>query len=346
MKLTAVSLFSGAGGMDIGFSQAGIRTVVANEMDKSAFDTYKENHCNVDCLDGDINSYLNDFKDYKNTDIVFGGPPCQGFSVAGNMDINDPRSQLIFSFAKVVENVNPRAFVMENVKSLGKLKKFEDIRNELLSKFEELEYDCNIVLLNAKDFGVPQSRERVFFIGIKRGEGHYCDSAFNKYKLEAPTLREAISHLGPAGSKNNTQVCKAKITIAKNPILRKSPYAGMLFNGQGRPINPDGWSSTLPASMGGNRTPIVDERHLYENKDSWVEKFHTNLMSKNNSIYETPKYLRRLTVDEASLIQTFPKDYKFIGSQSKVYSQIGNAVPAKLAFAVASVVRDSLNKII
>lgn len=343
MNLTGVSLFSGAGGMDIGFSQAGIRTVVANEMDKSAFNTYKENHLNIDYLDGDIDDYLNDFKNYENTDVVFGGPPCQGFSVAGKMDINDPRSQLIFSFAKVIENVKPRAFVMENVKSLGKLKKFEDIRNKLLSKFDELEYDCKIVLLNAKDFGVPQSRERVFFIGIKRGEGHYCDSFFDKYKLEAPTLREAISHLGPAGSKNNSQICNAKITIAKNPILRKSPYAGMLFNGQGRPINPDGWSSTLPASMGGNRTPIIDERHLYDNEDSWVEEFHTDLMNNKKSIYETPKYLRRLTVDEASVIQTFPKNYKFLGSQSKIYSQIGNAVPAKLAFAVANVVKDSLN---
>lgn len=342
MSLKGISLFSGAGGMDIGFAQAGIKTIVANEMDKSAFDTYKENHIDIDYLDGDINNYLNHFKKYKNTDIVFGGPPCQGFSVAGKMDINDPRSQLVFSFAKVVENVNPRAFVMENVKSLGILEKFSDIRNNLLSTFDKLGYHCEIVLLNAKDFGVPQSRERVFFIGIKRGEGHLDKSLFEKYKKVAPTLREAISHLGPAGSTNNPQVCNAKITIAKNPILRKSAYAGMLFNGQGRPLNPDGWSSTLPASMGGNRTPIIDERHLYCEDDSWIEKYHQELVTETKSVSEIPNYLRRLTVDEAATIQTFPMNYKFIGSQSKVYSQIGNAVPAKLAFAVASVVKDSL----
>lgn len=343
MSLTAVSLFTGAGGMDIGFSEAGIKTIVANEIEKSAFSTYKENHSNVNYLEGDINSFIDEFKEYKNTDIVFGGPPCQGFSVAGKMDMDDPRSQLIFSFAKVIENVKPRAFVMENVKSLGKLQKFEIIRNKLLSKFDELGYDCEIVLLNAKDFGVPQSRERVFFMGIKRGEGHFCESLFDKYKLLAPTLREAISHLGPAGSIENSQVCNAKITIAKNPILRKSPYAGMLFNGQGRPINPDGWSSTLPASMGGNRTPIIDEKHLYSNESSWVEGFHQSLINDGPSVTKTPEYLRRLTVDEASIIQTFPKNYKFLGSQSKVYSQIGNAVPPKLAFAVARVLKDALN---
>lgn len=343
MNLTGVSLFTGAGGMDIGFSQAGIKTIVACEMDASAFKTYKQNHFNLDYLEGDINDYLNDFKKYENTDIVFGGPPCQGFSVAGKMDINDPRSQLIFSFAKVVENVKPRAFVMENVKSLGKLKKFTEIRNKLLSQFYILGYNCHIVFLNAKDFGVPQSRERVFFIGIKKGEGYFHDSLFDKYKLNAPTLREAILHLGPAGSINNSQVCNAKITIAKNPILRKSPYAGMLFNGQGRPINPDGWSSTLPASMGGNRTPIIDEKHLYTNTSSWIEKLHKNFLNEETPIYETPNYLRRLTIDEAAAIQTFPADYKFSGSQSKIYNQIGNAVPAKLAFAVASVVKDILN---
>ena len=166
----------------------------------------------------------------------------------------------------------------ENVKALGKLNKFENVRQKLLSQFYDLGYDCKIVLLNAKDFGVPQSRERVFFIGIKNGEGIFHESLLDKYKENAPTIRETIAHLGKAGSKHNSKICNAKITMAKNPILRKSPYAGMMFNGQGRPINPDGWSSTLPASMGGNRTPIIDERHLYDFHTSWLETHHKSLM--------------------------------------------------------------------
>jgi len=338
MEFTGISLFTGAGGMDIGFKEAGIQTIAANEMDKSAFATYKLNNKGVEYLEGDINNHLDDLIKYKAVDIVYGGPPCQGFSVAGKMDADDPRSQLVFSFARAIENIKPKAFVMENVKALGKLNKFENVRQKLLSQFYDLGYDCKIVLLNAKDFGVPQSRERVFFIGIKNGEGIFHESLLDKYKENAPTIRETIAHLGKAGSKHNSKICNAKITMAKNPILRKSPYAGMMFNGQGRPINPDGWSSTLPASMGGNRTPIIDERHLYDFHTSWLETHHKSLMENKKIKNTLPKYIRRLTIDEALLLQTFPSDYQFVGSQSKVYSQIGNAVPIKLAKAVGSAV--------
>ena len=128
--------------------------------------------------------------------------------------------------------------------------------------------------------------------------------------------------------------------------MRRSPYAGMMFNGQGRPLNPDAWSSTLPASMGGNRTPIIDEDHLYNNKPSWVEAYHSKLIEgkTKSSFGEAPKRLRRMTIDEAAIIQTFPTDYVFEGPQSSVFSQIGNAVPCKLASAVFRAVRQSLDE--
>ena len=119
-----------------------------------------------------------------------------------------------------------------------------------------------------------------------------------------------------------------------------------MFNGQGRPLNPDGWSSTLPASMGGNRTPIIDEDHLYDNKNSWIEEHHRKVMTGqliNNSV-DVPSTLRRMTVDEASILQTFPSDYQFLGSPSKVFSQIGNAVPCLLAEAVVSVVKKAISR--
>ena len=126
--------------------------------------------------------------------------------------------------------------------------------------------------------------------------------------------------------------------------MRKSPYAGMLFNGLGRPIKIDGYSATLPASMGGNKTPIIDEEALYQKRRPWVESYHKRL-SQNNGVAistEVPHFLRRLTVDEARLIQTFPLNYHFCGSQSSQYTQIGNAVPCNLAFAVCSMVVDVL----
>ena len=202
-------------------------------------------------------------------------------------------------------------------------------------------------IINAKDFGVPQSRERVFFVGVKSNLKSITLKSLDKYKEDPPTLREAISHLGPAGCDTNQRICNAKVTLAAKPVMRKSPYAGMMFNGQGRPLNPDGWASTLPASMGGNRTPIIDEEHLYEYAKSWVEDYHKHL-SKGGKPYEmhdVPKRLRRLTIDEALLLQGFPPDYKFNGPPSKIYSQIGNAVPCKLAEVIASALYTTLTKV-
>jgi DNA (cytosine-5)-methyltransferase 1 len=136
------------------------------------------------------------------------------------------------------------------------------------------------------------------------------------------------------------------VTIAAKPVMRRSPYAGMLFNGQGRPLNPDNYSCALHASMGGNKTPIIDEEHCYFGEYSWVEWYHAHLIKGGEPLPfdVAPKRLRRLTVDEALRLQTFPHNYKFIGGQSSVYRQIGNAVPCDLAQVVAEVVRDCLIK--
>ncbi len=344
MSLKVVSLFAGAGGMDVGAINAGCEIVAASELDPYACLSYRENHPNTIMIEGDINEKIDELRVFKGVDLVIGGPPCQGFSVAGKMELSDPRSKLVFSFCKVVELLNPKAFVMENVKSLGKLKKFQTVRKEIFRRMANAGYRVTMNILNAKDFGVPQSRERVFFIGVKKGFNPIEMTHFDGFKKKAITLREAIAHLGRAGSSTNPNITKAKITLAAKPVMRKSPYAGMLFNGQGRPLNPDAWSSTLPATMGGNRTPIIDEDHMYDHKESWVEAYHQKLMSgkceSKNKL--APKRLRRLTIDEASILQTFPSGYKFVGSQSKIFSQIGNAVPCKLAEVVMRVVKQTL----
>ncbi len=344
MEFKAVSLFSGAGGMDVGATNAGFSVIVASELDSHACNTYRENHPNSHMIEGDIEQHFDEISQFKGVDLVMGGPPCQGFSVAGKMSLSDPRSKLIFTFCDVVGLIKPKAFIMENVKALGKLAKFQEVREEFFKRMEEMGYQVTMNILNAKDFGVPQSRERVFFIGMKKEYEKIELTDFEYFKEDSVSLRTAISHLGKAGSINNPNKTKAKITLAGKPVLRKSPYAGMLFNGQGRPLNPDGWSSTLPASMGGNRTPIIDEDHLYNNEPSWVEEYHKTIMSgvTRSEYKEVPSRLRRLTIDEASILQTFPENYKFTGPQTRVFSQIGNAVPCKLAEIVASTVKFSL----
>jgi DNA (cytosine-5)-methyltransferase 1 len=342
--LKALSLFTGAGGMDVGVLNAGFSVVAASEMDKHACNTYAQNHPSVELFRGDIADHFDEICAFTGIDLVV-GPPCQGFSVAGKMDADDPRSKLVFTFCDVVEQVKPKAFIMENVKSLGSLTKFQKVREELVRRMEASGYCVTMHILNAKEFGVPQSRERVFFTGVLRGIKKVSPAFFDRYKKPAPSLREAIGYLDRAGSLTNSQITKAKITLAAKPILRKSPYAGMLFNGQGRPLNPDAWSSTLPASMGGNRTPIIDEDHLYDGEKSWVEEYHAQIMKGVESEFkEAPKRLRRLTVKEAALLQSFPPDYVFTGPQSRVFSQIGNAVPCDLAFVVASVIRQVLTE--
>lgn len=340
--MKAISLFSGAGGMDIGMISAGFSVNLANEIDQTACKTYIQNHKSTLLIEGDLDKNLDKFNNLSGIDLVFGGPPCQGFSVAGKMDIHDPRSKLVFSFLEVVKRVLPKAFIMENVKALGSLDKFSGIRQEIANQASQMGYRVSLIQLNAKDFGVPQSRERIFFIGLKNDVKVTLED-FKKYYKEAPSIREAIAHLGKAGSESNPHITNAKITLAKNPVLRKSAYAGMLFNGQGRPLNPDSWSSTLPASMGGNRTPIIDESHLYHHEQSWVEKYHELLITGQDTTHiEVSNSLRRLTIDEAKIIQTFPKNYIFCGTQSKIFTQIGNAVPCKLAEIVGLVVKNKI----
>ncbi|WP_444310898.1 DNA cytosine methyltransferase [Megasphaera sp.] len=339
---TAISLFSGAGGMDVGFEKAGINVLVANELMPEAAQTYMTNHPECKMINDDINNVIDELSAYTGVDFVFGGPPCQGFSVAGKMNPDDIRSKLIFTFLDIVKKVKPKAFVMENVKALAKLEKWSSIRNRYLNIAEKLGYQCLPFVLNATEFNVSQKRERVFFIGVRDNSDifyeYHMSNLLNQEKKKAPIIKNLLYDLGKAGTKKNPNTCTAKITFATHPIMRKSPYAGMYFNGQGRPINIDGYANTLPASMGGNKTPFVDEEYLYgDAKEDWVIQYHKGLLDGTITpkFEEAPTRLRRLTIREASRIQTFPDDYIFCGKKGKIYTQIGNAVPCNLAEAVA-----------
>lgn len=343
-KLTAVSLFTGAGGMDVGFERAGFEVLWANDINEKACETYQLNHKGqIEC--GPLEDHLASLKRFRGVDLLFGGPPCQGFSVAGKMDPEDARSQLIWRFFDAVAVLRPAAFVCENVKALAVLSRWRRARTQMYERATQLGYKFTLVILNSSRFGVPQSRERMFLVGARNHPTvQNCVTLFSRYHKKPPTVREVVADLGPAGSPKNSRVCNARITMAANPVMRRSPYAGMMFNGQGRPINPDGYSATLHASMGGNKTPIMDEEHLYHNAPSWIEAYHAHLMSGGKPLPfdAAPPRLRRLTLDESIRLQTFPPNYQFAGSRSQIFTQVGNAVPCKLAQAVGCVVRDVL----
>lgn len=352
-----VSLYAGAGGLDIGFALSGFAPAWVSELDPVALSTHDLafDKLAVDrphlqgakyrSFPGDLLSVSEkDLPTEGSADLVIGGPPCQGFSVAGKMDPGDERSQHVFHFMDIVERVKPKAFVMENVKSLYSNRRWEDVRERLRERADELNFNAEMYLLNASHFGVPQSRERMLFIGIAKDIGY--PAAPKATTLDSPpTVREAFTQLPPFGLPGNNSFCNAKITTAKSPVLRRSPFAGMLFNGAGRPLNLDMPSSTLPASMGGNKTPIVDQRALENPEwDSWVIEYHEKLWELGSDAVcaFVPDFLRRLTVEEAAVIQTFPIGMKWCGPQSAAYRQIGNAVPPRLGLAAAESIKEAL----
>lgn len=343
--MQAISLFSGAGGMDVGFKRAGFDVLWANDIDRMACETFAANGLGEISV-GSLVDLLPELKAFEGVDMVFGGPPCQGFSVAGKMNPEDERSALVWSFVDVVETVRPNAFVMENVKALATLSRWESFRNRLITKLSRLGYSLHMQVLKATDYDVPQKRERMFLVGLRNGNAKAFQKAIHLQQKQAKTVRQALAHLDKAGTGNNKRICNAEITLAANPIMRKSPYAGMIFNGAGRPIDIDGYALTLPASMGGNKTPIIDDKVLHNpDAENWVVAYHKHLMQ-GGEPYDwksTPEHLRRITVDEALALQTFPADFVLSSKNSSAYRMIGNAVPCNMAYAVAMATRSIMS---
>lgn len=339
-SITFLSLYAGAGGLDKGFVDAGLRPLWANDIDADAVETYRHNLGNhVVC--GDVDNLRDQIGKHR-PDIIIGGPPCQGFSVAGGMQPDDPRSRHVWTFMDVVADLEPSAFVMENVKNLAVNDRWADLVAALKARAEEIGFTTRIFVLNASHYGVPQARERMFMIGFRDAEPTRPPTST---KNNPPTVRAELRKIPALGNIGNSSRCTAIVTPARNPVLRRSPYAGLLFNGKGRALNLDAPAPTLPATMGGNRTPIIDQKQLDGNaEENWVVGYHRRLMAGRGPVGRVPKRMRRLTVEEAAAIQTFPSDWRFVGPQSSRFRQIGNAVPPLLSHAVAEQVIADLRR--
>ena len=341
-KYTAVSLFSGAGGLDVGFENAGFQTLFANEFDHDAAEAWRINRPKSAhiMVEGDIYDHLHDLESFHDVDVLFGGPPCQGFSVAGKMDPNDARSKLVWIFMEAVKIVQPKIFVMENVSALGKLDKWKSVREGIVEKGNSLGYNVSYKVHHTPDYGVPENRDRIIIIGVSKaiGDTKLFYEKLSAYRAAPLSAREVILSIGKFGSAENPKTCTANVSLATHPVMRRSPYAGMLVNGAGRPIDLNGIAPTLPASMGGNKTPIVDEVALNDSSiPNWFETYHAGLLSGtiHPASCSVPPTIRRLTIKECAAIQTFPRNYMFSGKKTKQYKQIGNAVPCRFAEAVA-----------
>lgn len=300
--MQVVSLFSGAGGLDLGFIQAGHDVIWANDIDQDAAQTYRENigdHIWV----GDVTKL--DTSLIPDCDIVIGGFPCQGFSIANmGRNILDERNQLYKEFLRVVSDKQPKIFVAENVKGILSLAKGAVIE-AIVEDFESAGYRVQYKLVNAADYGVPQTRQRVFIVGVRK------DLDFN-YEYPLPThsrnpkdgllpwvtVSEAIGSFPDPDTPNDI------------PNHTYSHYKVAVRNFTGhRATNPDKPSPTILARGNGG-----------------------------GGVCAIPHYngLRRMTIRESASVQTFPDDFHFCGRMNSCYRQVGNAVPVRLARAIAS----------
>jgi DNA (cytosine-5)-methyltransferase 1 len=337
---SAISLYCGAGGLDLGFTRAGFSIQWAIDSDPFAIKTYNANLEPNGCC-GDVLKI--DPPGDARPDLVVGGPPCQGFSVIGRMNPEDPRSQHVDHFFDVIDSLEPRAFVMENVKALGVSPRWERCRNRLLDRAKALGYSRRLFILNAHDYGVPQSRERMFLIGLSDGTPELPPATTAS---QPPTVRTALETLPRFGEPGNDRTCAAQVIPARSPVMRPSPFRGtLLFNGSGRPLQLDAPAKTLPASMGGNATPIIDQDELELAATPWVVDYHRRIQDGGKPLKRAPKRLRRITVQEAAALQTFPPDWRFSGPRVAQFRQIGNAVPPNLAEAVGESVYKLLRKV-
>jgi DNA (cytosine-5)-methyltransferase 1 len=323
-----VSLFAGAGGLDLGFEKAGFDVVWANEYDKDIWETYENNHQNT-ILDRRSITEIST-TEMPECDGIIGGPPCQSWSEAGALrGINDKRGQLFFDFIRILQDKQPLFFLAENVSGMLLGRHSEALLNikEMFAN-AGIGYELSFDMLNAKDYNVPQDRKRVFFIGIRKDLGFKFE--FPKAQSHTLTLRDAIYDL-----KDN--VVPSIDTNKTNPdcmVLNHEYMTGgfsPIFMSRNRVRQWDEQSFTIQA--GGRQAPIHPQAPPMEFVEQNVRKF----VEGKENLY------RRLSVRECARIQTFPDDFIFYyDSVAAGYKMIGNAVPVNLANALANSIERSI----
>jgi DNA (cytosine-5)-methyltransferase 1 len=337
-RLGFVSLYTGAGGLDLGFIRKGMTPVFANDIDERSALTYHA----ARALYGDADTHEYLVEDLSGrlgmlkrlgADFIIGGPPCQGFSRAGRMDPNDPRSAHVMNFMEAVVTARPRAFVMENVGALASSPRWSGLLSAARAVAEDARFETRLVVLRASDHGVPQERERMFLLGRRRSKGG-IDPAYAVGSRTPVTVRQGLAGVRTPNDRLSSP-STARIVPAKRPVIRVSPFAGMLFNGAGRPVDLERPSRTIAASLGGNHTPIIDDDWLADPQlgDKSIRKYHAGIVAGRAPI--VPPAWRRLSPREAAALQGFPIDYPWQGPSNAVFRQIGNAVPPPLSEEIA-----------
>lgn len=321
--LTYIDLFSGAGGFSLGFSKKGFKNIFSIDIELNSCKTYNYNFPNHNVINKNILELTN--QEIKNlitnnyVHVIIGGPPCQGFSIAGNIGrkfADDPRNKLFKEFVRVVKVVEPTYFVMENVARLYNHNKGET-KIEIINDFKNIGYKVECKILNSADYGVPQVRKRIIFIGTKNNQ----EILFPKKNVsEYVTVKDALSSYPKLESGQESKIPNHIAMSHSKQMLHKMSFI----------------------SDGGDRNEIPEQ---IRPKSGDVRKY-IKYSSKKPSVTVTGdmrkifhyEQNRALTVRELAKLQSFPDDFVFKGTKISQQQQVGNSVPPKMAEAIASVI--------
>ncbi len=328
--MKVLSLFSGCGGLDLGFERAGFSIPIANEFDPSIWTTFEVNHSKTKLLREDIRQIKED--DIPDEiDGIIGGPPCQSWSEAGGLrGIKDARGKLFFDYIRILRLKKPKFFLAENVSGMLANRHSEAVKN-ILTLFKESGYDVSLTLVNAKDYGVAQERKRVFYIGFRNDLN--VDFKF------------------PKGS---TKEDSKKITL-RDIIwdLKDSAIPALSFNHKNpKAVNNNEYfiGSYSPIFMSRNRVKAWNEQAFTVQASGRQCQLHPQApkmrkvgLNKQEFIKGQEHLYRRMTVREVARVQGFPDSFQFIYENvNDGYKMIGNAVPVNLAYEVACSIRNTL----
>lgn len=335
--MNIISLFSGCGGLDLGFERAGFNIPVANEFDKTIWATFKANHPQTHLIEGDVRQVTRkDIEPFLSGEVdgIIGGPPCQSWSEAGALrGIEDARGQLFYDYIRILTEFRPKFFLAENVSGMLANRHSEAVQN-ILKLFREAGYNVSLTLVNAKDYGVAEERKRVFYIGFRddldvQFQFPQGSTAEDDKKL---TLRDIIWDLQdtavPAGPKNH-----------HNPaaVNNNEYYTGdfsSMFMSRNRVKSWDEQAFTVQAS--GRQCQLHPQAPKMVKMDKDVCRF----VKGQEHLY------RRMTIREVARVQGFPDDFRFVYEETNnAYKMIGNAVPVNLAYEIACGIRAALENI-
>lgn len=364
--MNVIDLFAGAGGLSSGFMRAGYNIVAAVEFDKQIAETYKHNHPKTHLFVDDIKN-IAETKTLANinADIVVGGPPCQGFSMAGarirKNFIEDERNYLFRYYYEIIKQILPKYFVFENVKGITTMENGE-ILNEIISLFQNSQllnghkYYTYPYLFKALDMGIPQKRERFIILGILDEEIDWY-SVYNQTKIDiekrypmffqSTNVWDAISNLA-----NIPDVDEIKVIPQTEYQRFLASATGVTYNNNKPKHNNIALSRIKQISCGENWTSLKDEHIKSVHSGAYGRLEKNGVAPTVTTRFDTPSgggfihpiENRTLTPREGARIQSFPDDYKFIGNKTSVYKQIGNAVPPKMAYFIAEMIKKISSK--